>query len=99
MLPNLSVRLQRLVVRLMFASCLAGLVALTIWGENGLVDWYHLRRQVDVERAEWARLERENQRMLYELRRLEEDPIHAERMVAEELGWSREGAVIYTFED
>jgi len=92
-------RLRGLLPVLILSSALLGLAASAIWGDNGLVDWYRLRRHAEAERAEWGRLERENERMIYELNLLEEDPINLERMVADELGWARQGAVIHRFDD
>lgn len=72
---------------------------MAIWGENGLLDWYGLKRHAEAERTEWARIERENERLMYELRLLDEDPVNLERLVADELGWARDGTVIHRFDD
>ena len=77
----------------------ASIVAAAIWSHNGLLTRHALKQELHTANADLASVERENQRLLRELKLMEQDPIVLERMVAEELAWGREGAVIYRFSD
>ncbi len=89
--------LQRALLALLPALVIASLAASAIWGESGLLARHELRGRLDKANAELAATERENQRLLRELRVMETDPVLMERMVAEELSWAREGDTIYRF--
>lgn len=71
----------------------------TIWGESGLLARHQLERELVEANAELAAIERENQRLIRELRLMDEDPAVLERLVAEELGWGRADATIIRFVD
>lgn len=73
--------------------------AAAVWGENGLVERHRLEAELVQANAELATLERENQRLLRQLKVGAEDPIAVERLVAEELGWGTPSATLYRFED
>ena len=57
-----------------------------------------LEQKLVESNAELAALERENQRLVRELQVLERDPLALRRLIAEELGWAEEGAIIYRFQ-
>lgn len=71
----------------------------TIWGESGVFVRRELARELLQANTELAAVERENQRLIRELRLMDEDPAVLERVVAEELGWGRDDAVIIRFVD
>ena len=78
---------------------IATVVASTIWGEFGLLPRYELQVQLGRANDRVAAVERENQRLLREVTLMERDPAVLERVVAEELSWGTEGAVIYRFDE
>lgn len=87
----------RVLLALLPAIVMASVGASTIWGESGLLARRQLERELVEANAELAAIERDNQRLLRELRLMDEDPVVLERMVAEELGWGAEGATIIRF--
>ena len=70
-----------------------------IWGDNGVIVRHQLDAQLDASHSELARLERANEVALRELKLMESDPVVLERMVADELGWGREDAVLVRFSE
>ena len=72
-------------------------VVSTIWSDHGLLARHQLQVELVHAQAELAEVERENQRLLREIRVMERDPVVLERLVADELRWGREGDVIYDF--
>jgi cell division protein FtsB len=69
-----------------------------VWGANGLLEWQRLESvRVDAS-VDLATLERHNQRLLREMRLMDSDPVVLERLVAEELGWGREGTTLVRFD-
>ena len=91
--------LQRVVLALVPALVIASLAASAIWGESGLLVRPPRGPRLATANDELAAVDRENQRLLRELRLMEQDPVLLERVVAEELGWGREGAVLYRFDE
>lgn len=81
------------------AVLMASVGVSTIWGESGVFARRQLARELFQANAELAAIERENQRLLRELRLMDEDPVVLERIVAEELGWGRADATIIRFVD
>ena len=90
---------QRLVFVMLPTTVIAMVGAAAVWGENGLVERHRLEAELVQANAELATLERENQRLLRQLKVGAEDPIAVERLVAEELGWGTPSATLYRFED
>lgn len=74
-------------------------VVSTIWSDHGLLARHQLQGELVQAQAELAEVERENQRLLREIRVMERDPVVLERLVADELRWGRQGDVIYDFGD
>ena len=91
--------LQRTAFVLVPTAVIALVGASAIWGENGLVERHRLQAELLQANTELAALERENQRLLRQLKVGREDPVAVERMVAEELGWGDPSATLYRFED
>jgi len=89
---------QRALLALLPALVIASLAASAIWGESGLLARHELRADLDKANHTLAATERENQRLLRELRLMESDPVLLERVVAEELSWAREGDTLYRFD-
>jgi len=90
---------QRLALALLPAMIIASIALFAVWGDNGLFARHRLKSDMRAANSELADLERSNQSLLRELHVADQDPVVLERMVAEELGWGREGSVIYRFED
>ncbi len=90
---------QRALLALLPAMIIAGLAASAVWGENGLLARHRLDQRLIVATEGLAALERDNHRLVRDLRTMDSDPIVLERMVAEELGWAQEGAVLYRFDE
>jgi cell division protein FtsB len=80
------------------ALVLGLLTASAIWGDSGLLVRHELRARLQRASDELADLDRENQRIVHELVSMERDPVVVERVVAEELGWARDGATVYRFD-
>ena len=89
---------KRLAFVLLPAAVLVGLTATAIWGENGLLARHALQERLEGSQGELARLNRANERLLLELNAMERDPVVVERMIADEIGWAAEGAVVVKFE-
>jgi len=77
---------------------LCGLVFMTVQGSGGLVELWELEQAVEDRRGRLGELNRDNERLLLELEQLDMDPIHLERLVAEELGLVREGGTLFRFD-
>lgn len=90
--------LRRLVLSVIPAALLAVLASSVVWGENGLLVRHQLDGQVRDAQIELSRLDRENERLLRELRAMEHDPVVRERLVADELGWGHPDATLVRFE-
>jgi hypothetical protein len=90
--------LHRLLLTLLPATLLVGVVVSAIWGESGLLARGELQARLEEANGRVAELDRDNQRILHLLSSMDRDPLVMERMVADELGWAREGATVYRFE-
>lgn len=90
---------HRLVLAVVPAAILVVIAASAIWGDSGLLVRYELAARLLEANAQFADVDRENQRIVHELVSMEEDPVVIERVIAEELGWARDGAVVYRFDD
>jgi cell division protein FtsB len=90
---------HRLLLTLIPAMLIASVALSTIWGNNGLIARHQLEQQLQADTRDLASIDRENQRLLTEIGRMDRDPQVLERVVAEELSYGRKGAVIYRFDD
>ncbi len=91
--------LSRLLVAFVPAILLLLVATAAVWGETGIVARHHLVDRLASETEALARIDRENARLQRELTLLGTDPLLVERAAAEEIGWAREGATLYRFED
>lgn len=89
---------HRILLAVLPALVIGAVVVAAIWGDNGLLRRDELAEELSTANQELSEIQRENQRLLRELHLLEEDPVAAERAVAEELGWSTEGTTLYRFD-
>lgn len=89
---------QRLLLSLLPAVLLVALASVTVWGESGVLARERLRSQLQAAQAEHAAVERENQRLIRDLRRMERDPVIRERISADEIGYAEAGSTIIRFE-
>lgn len=94
-----SALVRRLVLTGLPTILILGLGLSVIWGDEGLWARHSLRQELEEASSDLAALERENQRLLRDLVRMEQDPLTLERMVAEELGWGHDDATIYRFDE
>lgn len=87
--------------RLLFSILPAAVIAIVgvsaLWGDSGLFVRESLRAKLASANEDLAALERENQRLVRELKILEEDPLAIERLIAEELELAAPGATLYRF--
>lgn len=92
-------RTMSVLVRVVPTVLLAGLAVYTVVGPDGVKDYLALRRQAEQARQDWIDLERDNDRLVLDVQHLQEDPIHMERLVADELHLARPGATLYVFDE
>ncbi len=85
--------------RVLPAGVLVVLTASAMWGRDGMEARDQLRDRVATAQAELARIDRDNQRLLRELRVLDRSPEARERMVADELQLARPGTLVIRFDD
>lgn len=90
---------HRILLAVLPALVIGAVVVTAIWGDNGLLRRDELAAELKSANAELSAIQKENQRLLRELHLLEEDPVAAERAVADELGWATEGTTLYRFDD
>lgn len=91
--------LQWAILSLFPALLLITLASSAVWGESGLLAREQLQERLSSSNADLAKIERENQRLLRDLRLMERDVAVLERLVAEEIGWARRGTLIVRFEE
>lgn len=89
---------RRLLLSFLPALVLLAAASAVIWGENGLLVRHAVEGQAREAQRELARLDRENEALLRDLRAMDRDPVVRERMVADELQWGRRDAVLVRFE-
>jgi cell division protein FtsB len=81
------------------AFVIGAVVLSAIWGDNGLIRRLELREELERANVELRQTQRDNTRLLRELRLLEDDPIATERVIAEELEWATDGTTLYRFDE
>ena len=67
-----------------------------IFGHNGLTAFAHKREEAKTLQVQAQQLQKENQRLLEHVNRLQNDPSAIEHEAREELHYTRAGEVIYT---
>ena len=75
------------------------LMALTIWGEQGLLAMWRKQRDVAGLVREIEAIERENARLSHEIQHLRNDMTHIETIAREELGLVKENELVFEFVD
>ncbi len=96
--PRAPLALRSLLLSVVPAALLVGLASAAVWGDGGYMARERLRAQLEASNAELAAIQRENERLLFDLRRVQRDPVVMERVVAEEIGMAREGSIVVRFE-
>jgi cell division protein FtsB len=89
---------RKLLLAALPAMVILGIVASTIWGDNGLVMRLKLQQELQRAHDDLAGIQLENQQLRRDLELLDRDPRAVERLAAEELAWGAPDAVIYRFE-
>lgn len=92
-------RWDNFLLTLVPAGLIIGLMWVALRGDGGVVRNAELQDEAHRAHAEWTSLERENTVLHFQLQQLGKDPIHLERMAAEQLHYARPGATLYTFEE
>lgn len=68
-------------------------------GERGYLEYRRLEARVAEAEAELAGIRAQNQALQHRARRLKSDPVAIEREVRDQLGYAREGEVVFTIRD
>lgn len=69
----------------------------TVFGANGLLRWFELKRDVARLAEENQALREENERLKEEAQRLASDPRAIERAIREELDYVKPGEIVFKF--
>ena len=80
------------------AAVLIGIALSAIWGENGLMEWRRLEQDRVEASDQLAAIQRDNQRKQLDIRLMMSDRVVMERLIADQLGWAREGSTLIKFE-
>lgn len=94
-----SLSFQRILLTVLPAALILVPAGLAIWSDSGTVERARLQRQLEASRADLAAIERDNARLLRELKLAEEEDAVLERWIAEEIGWTRPGTTLIRFDD
>lgn len=73
------------------------IIAVSIFGENGLLSSKELRKIANNLQKEIQLIEADNEELRKEIHALKNDPSIIEKITREELGLTREGEIIYKF--
>jgi|JI6StandDraft_1071083.scaffolds.fasta_scaffold964921_1 cell division protein FtsB len=92
-------RATNILYRAVPSALLIGLVLASAHGGDSILRYWELRQTATESLDAWAQQERQNTRMLLQIRQLDSDPVNVERLIAEELGMAREGATLYHFDE
>ena len=84
---------------LLSSLILVTLMALTIWGERGLLAMWDKQREVAELVQDIEAIERENARLSHEIYLLRDDMQHIETIAREELGLVKEDELVFEFVD
>lgn len=74
-------------------------LAHTVFGNDGVLQWFQLREEVTRLQAQNERLAAENERLKQETERLVSDPQYIERTIRRDLGYVRPDEVVFRFGD
>jgi cell division protein FtsB len=87
------------VVVILSGVFLLGMMALTIWGDRGLLAMWRMQQDLQRMAREIEVLEQENNRLGREVQRLQTDLGYIEKIAREELGMVRPGEIVLEFSD
>ncbi len=73
------------------------ILALTVFGERGLINLLSYRQQRQALAGEVERLKQENQKLAQERERLTNDDSYLEQLAREELGMVKPGELVFQF--
>ena len=97
--PAPAPTLQRRTIHLLLVFVTVVLVVDALVGEKGLMESMRARRHYREVAASLEALQRENDRMTEEVRRLTDDPATIESVARQELGLMRPGEVLFIIKD
>lgn len=78
---------------------LLGMMALTIWGDRGLLAMWRTQHELERMARDIEVIEQENSRLGREVQRLQTDLSYIEKIAREELGMTRPGEIVLEFPD
>ena len=87
---------KRLLLVMLLSLLILG--SLTFFGEKGIFNLLHLRKEVVRIKERNSQLEEENQKLKEEIKRLQGDKRYIEEIARKELGMVKEGEIIYQFD-
>ena len=87
---------KRLLLVILISLLILG--SLTFFGEKGIFNLLHLRKEVARIKERNLKLEEENQKLKEEVKRLQSDKRYIEEIARKELGMVKEGEIIYRFD-
>jgi cell division protein FtsB len=74
------------------------MVLLTLFGERGFMNIFHLRAEREKIQMVNARLKEENKKLLEQIERLRQSKGEVEKIAREELGLVKKGEIVYQFD-
>lgn len=86
-------------VLLLSSLFLLAMMALTIWGDRGLLAMWRTQREVERLAREIEIVGQKNATLSREVQRLRSDPAYIEKIAREELGLVRPGDLVFEFAD
>jgi cell division protein FtsB len=81
----------------MSSLILLGMLALAIGGEKGFLTLWRMEREVERLAEEVRDIEQENSDLQREVWRLQHDMAYVERLARQELGFVRQGEIVFEF--
>lgn len=90
---------KQLVFAWLPAAVIVRLVYLGVVGENGLLQRQALSDELAHTRIELADVHRANNRLVFDVQRMDRSPAYVRQAVAQELGWVADGATVYRLPD
>lgn len=70
-----------------------------LFGDMGLISYHRMKKDYQRLEQELDHLNKENERLRKEVEALKTDPHYIERLARERLGLSKEGEIIYEYEE
>jgi cell division protein FtsB len=82
-----------------FTGIILVVIYFALFGEKGVVQILRLRHEHDTIMADVVRIEKQNEELSKEVRRLREDPRYLETVARRELGLIKENELLFIFEE